>query len=40
MKSVLTTLLFLIAGTAFAQPYPSKPIRSSFRSRLADRWMW
>src|SRR6266850_261604 len=27
MKSFLKTLLFLIAGTAFAQPYPSKPIR-------------
>src|SRR6058998_2329359 len=27
MKSFLNTLLFLIAGTAFAQPYPSKPIR-------------
>src|ERR1700752_1105952 len=27
MKPFLTTLLFLIAGTAFAQPYPSKPIR-------------
>src|SRR5258708_6722867 len=27
MKSVLKTLLFLIAGTAFAQPYPFKPIR-------------
>src|SRR5882762_2264845 len=27
MKSFLQTLLFLIAGTAFAQPYPSKPIR-------------
>src|SRR5438445_305284 len=27
MRSFLKTLLFLIAGTAFAQPYPSKPIR-------------
>ncbi|HXM83311.1 MAG TPA: tripartite tricarboxylate transporter substrate binding protein [Burkholderiales bacterium] len=27
MKSLFKTLLFLIAGTAFAQPYPSKPIR-------------
>src|SRR6266850_1358568 len=27
MKSFLKILLFLIAGTAFAQPYPSKPIR-------------
>src|SRR5438093_156853 len=27
MTSFLKTLLFLIAGTAFAQPYPSKPIR-------------
>src|SRR5713101_1255714 len=27
MKSFLEILLFLIAGTAFAQPYPSKPIR-------------
>src|SRR3989442_1280310 len=27
MKSFLKTLLFLIAGTALAQPYPSKPIR-------------
>ena len=27
MKGLLKTLLFLIAGTAFAQPYPSKPIR-------------
>src|SRR5205809_3587450 len=27
MRIFLKTLLFLIAGTAFAQPYPSKPIR-------------
>src|SRR5947199_1602181 len=27
MTSFLKTLLFLIAGTAFAQPYPSKPVR-------------
>src|SRR5712691_4754610 len=27
MRSFLKTLLFLIAGTAFAQPYPTKPIR-------------
>src|SRR6266851_9457814 len=27
MKGLLKTLLFLIAGAAFAQPYPSKPIR-------------
>src|SRR6267142_2306230 len=27
MRTFLNTLLFLIAGTAFAQPYPSKPIR-------------
>src|SRR5947208_3224559 len=27
MRSFLKTLLFLIAGTAFAEPYPSKPIR-------------
>src|SRR5438309_1300171 len=27
MKGLLKTLFFLIAGTAFAQPYPSKPIR-------------
>src|SRR5256885_298108 len=27
MRSFLKTLLFLIAGTAFAQPYPSKPIQ-------------